>query len=524
MNSTNPGVVLGFAIALTYAGGAEALSPVPPLPVEELTEFYEAMDGDNWHRNDGWLDPETSACDWYGITCRSNDPWGFLEIDRIELRSNNLSGDLAGTQILRVVNGTLDLSHNQIGGPLPNFFTDLPPAFGQQPPKRWILANNQLEGEVPESWTRLALGELDLSGNNLTGLPDAAFRALATDEALSVSLADNQFSGQLPEWLTDIEFTQLPALGSINLCWTELEFDDPELADWVLEHHVGGPDLEACMGRERAVIDAGVSGSWFHPERDGEGFSLMLLDSGAPLIYWFTHISEGRQMWLLDVGLRTDKTLFLPSLLRTRGRFGEGFGDQEKPIHRKGSLRLDQIATGPLHGEYKIGYSTTEIPQEEGPVMFLPNPVSMRHDLVQLTRLAGTTCDNQAPNQWISGAWYDPAADGEGFVVEVTPDGRGVVYWFTYQPDGEEQAWMMGVGEFDGTKLVVDDLFQPRDTADAMPFDAGGIEDFPWGTLTMEFHDDHSGHVSYSSNLEEYGSGNYSIQRLARPSLAECDD
>lgn len=94
---------------------------------------------------------------------------------------------------------------------------------------------------------------------------------------------------------------------------------------------------------------------------------------------------------------------------------------------------------------------------------------------------------------------------------------------YLYTPDGEEQAWMMGVGEFDDATLHVDDLLQPRDTANGMPFNPSGIEPFVWGTITMEFHDEDSGHVPFESDFEEYGSDDYSIMRLARPMLAECD-
>ena len=69
---------------------------------------------------------------------------------------------------------------------------------------------------------------------------------------------------------------------------------------------------------------------------------------------------------------------------------------------------------------------------------------------IQLTRLAGTTCDNQLEHQWISGVWFNPESTGEGFVVEVIEDGRGVVYWFTYAADGSgEQVWLTGDARFD---------------------------------------------------------------------------
>jgi hypothetical protein len=112
---------------------------------------------------------------------------------------------------------------------------------------------------------------------------------------------------------------------------------------------------------------------------------------------------------------------------------------------------------------------------------------SQRYDHAPLTRLAGSTCDNQQPNQWISGAWYDPERDGEGFMVEVNIDGRGVVYWFTYTPDEwGEPAWMMGDGEFDGNTLTIDSLARPVGTRFGENFDADEIEFTHWGSLNMD--------------------------------------
>lgn len=43
-----------------------------------------------------------------------------------------------------------------------------------------------------------------------------------------------------------------------------------------------------------------------------------------------------------------------------------------------------------------------------------------------------------------------------------------------------------------------------------------------WGSLTLHLTDEASGHVFWDSVLEGYGSGDYPLQRLARPQLAHC--
>ena len=43
-----------------------------------------------------------------------------------------------------------------------------------------------------------------------------------------------------------------------------------------------------------------------------------------------------------------------------------------------------------------------------------------------------------AQNEVFSGSWFDPARAGEGFVVQILDDGRALVTWFTYPPEGGE--------------------------------------------------------------------------------------
>ena len=56
-----------------------------------------------------------------------------------------------------------------------------------------------------------------------------------------------------------------------------------------------------------------------------------------------------------------------------------------------------------------------------------------------------------------SGSWYDPAHDGEGFIVQFFSDSQAVIYWFTYNEDGT-QRWFIGLGDASGDRLVIDNL------------------------------------------------------------------
>ena len=117
-------------------------------------------------------------------------------------------------------------------------------------------------------------------------------------------------------------------------------------------------------------------------------------------------------------------------------------------------------------------------------------------------------------------------ASGEGFIVEVNEDGRGLVYWFTYLPIndfGRTQTWMIGQGDFDGSTLHISELIQPRGGQNWSRSNPERVVLDPWGELTMRFDDELSGEVSFSALDSRYGSGAFPISRLARPMLAECD-
>ncbi len=380
----------------------------------------------------------------------------------------------------------------------------------------------------------LALNYLDLSNNQLEGSIESAVKAMRETPQpgpwvlnTGLWLTDNAFSGEIdPEWFENRD------LVNINLCWNDIEITDAELDAWIAQRHWGGSHHQ-CLDRDRLELDPTVSGTWYDVHRPGEGFSLMLLEDHTPLVFWFSHISNNRQLWLFNSGQNRTTTALIGPLLRTRGEFDQGFGTIDDPLFDAGGLRLDRLGSDRLHAEFRVAYTGYDLPSEIQ-ITFPPIPdTGFRSDHYQLTRLAGSTCNNQHAMQWTSGAWYNPERSGEGFVVEVNEDGRGIVYWFTYTPEdtnddiylarsGDWQTWMTGDGHFEGNSLIIENLLQARDTVDEMPADASGIENQHWGTLTLDFHDNLSGQISFDSVFEDFGSGSYPIERLARPMLADC--
>ncbi len=134
----------------------------------------------------------------------------------------------------------------------------------------------------------------------------------------------------------------------------------------------------------------------------------------------------------------------------------------------------------------------------------------------------------------ISGSWYDPSNSGHGFMLQVlepTPPSvsdRLYAIWNTYDRAGN-QAWIFGVGEFDGnsvfmdafiTAVVIDDGSFPPTFSES----ESGLEVFPWGQLVFDFASCNSGEVTFDTGYPDFSaSGTISLIRLTRLKGQTCD-
>ncbi len=555
------------AVALALALNAPAGASVTDDERAVLEAFYQAANGDEWHRNAGWLQPGSDPCDWYGVECRFRGDLDRDLVHNVDLPGNNLSGTL-DTRIFEIVHDRLDLSDNRLGGPLDElpgspgrvdlsnnrFEGSLPTESsavasqisGGPPSSNWYLdlSRNDFEGEVPPDWPRRVW--LNLANNRLEGLPLALLEGPGFPFGEFLDLSDNRFSGELPSSLMDGNFMPHNGPGrwggGINLCWNDwLVPESVEFRDWLRSRHVGG-EFENCLSKERQPIDPSISGSWYAPSRSGEGIAAHMLDNGTMLNYFFTFDEHGRQQWLVGAQTADAHSASWRELLRTQGKFDTGLPDEDpEAIEDRGSFRIDRLDSDRVMAErVYITDETSDIclSPYPPPLNCFGNSLSDRREYERLSQLAGTTCNNGSlhpPFEQVSGAWYSPQRSGEGFLVEALPDNSAVVYWFTYKPDDSgEQAWMVGQGTLEDLGILTSpppehpyratiDLHQPVGTRYGEAFDAEEIERTAWGQLELRFGPEGDGHVYFDSNLDEYGSGDYPIERIATPQLADCD-
>ncbi len=176
-----------------------------------LVALYHATDGETWTKNDGWLS-DSPLDDWHGVAARSGRVTGLY------LSGNSLTGalpaDLAQLTSLEVLN----LRWNSLEGPLPDLSKlDLL--------KNLFLNNNQFSGEIPKWIGNLQdLERLDLSNNQLVGSIPGELGSLSA--LWDLRLSNNSLSGKLPAALAKLE-----NLEYLDLRWNEIEEPLPDLSE-----------------------------------------------------------------------------------------------------------------------------------------------------------------------------------------------------------------------------------------------------------------------------------------------------
>ncbi|HJT97156.1 MAG TPA: hypothetical protein VJ696_02490 [Rhodanobacteraceae bacterium] len=120
-----------------------------------------------------------------------------------------------------------------------------------------------------------------------------------------------------------------------------------------------------------------------------------------------------------------------------------------------------------------------------------------------------------------TGAWYDPAQSGHGILIEVLPGNQILAWWFTFNPDGTQQAWFGNVGAINGTTASITAL-QTQGGRWIPNFDPGNVTQPTWGTLTFTFTDCNHGRVDFSSSVAGYGEGHMDLTRLTQPAGLSC--
>jgi hypothetical protein len=141
-------------------------------------------------------------------------------------------------------------------------------------------------------------------------------------------------------------------------------------------------------------------------------------------------------------------------------------------------------------------------------------------------------CGDFGINAGISDAWYNPATDGQGFLIVVWENIQTMfVAWFTYdveRPPEDVQAilgepghrWLTAQGSYAGDTAMLDVYVTSGGVFDsAEPAVGPPVKD---GTMKVQFNDCNAGVITY--NISSLGlAGEIPIERIVLENVALCE-
>jgi len=260
----------------------------------------------------------------------------------------------------------------------------------------------------------------------------------------------------------------------------------------------------ALMAAE--TVDYRMSGAWFDPSHNGEGFLVEVLDEERALVYWFTYDESGGQRWFIGLGEIQGDTIAVEELLAGSGaKFGENFDPEDVDLSLAGKLLLRWSSCDRASADFTVAGVIGQL------------------TLDRLTALAGRQCGVDGPTGFPqSGSWFDRTRNGEGLVVEILPGDLALVFWLSYDPRGNP-AWFYGVGDVSGDTIWVEEMFTTSGGRFGPQFDPDDVRVEPWGSLLVELGCEF-GKMDYLSSSPGYGEGKHTLVRLTNPGGVACSE
>jgi len=252
-------------------------------------------------------------------------------------------------------------------------------------------------------------------------------------------------------------------------------------------------------------VDHRYSGAWFDPGHEGEGFIVEVLENDRAVVYWFTYRDDGRQRWMIGVGEVSGNRIVVEEMMESSGgRFGKDFDPAEVRLQTAGSLNISFQGCSEALANYSI------------------DNVGGSQALTRLTHVYGHRCGvgDSPPASDLSGSWFDPAHDGEGFVVELVGPDQAAVYWFTYNAQGE-QTWLFNTGIVKDDGIVFPELLQPVGGQFGRSFDPATVRLDPWGSLELRLNC-RGGQATYQPQASGFSSGTQNLVSLTRLQNSGC--
>ncbi|MGJ8664198.1 MAG: hypothetical protein ACSHWU_11125, partial [Marinicella sp.] len=111
-----------------------------------------------------------------------------------------------------------------------------------------------------------------------------------------------------------------------------------------------------------------------------------------------------------------------------------------------------------------------------------------------------------------TGAWFNLDESGHGIMLEVFNDDLALIWWFTFDPDGN-RTWFGGVGGIDGDTITID-ANQVSGGAFPPHFDASNVSQIPWGQIIFRVDTCGQGLLKWIPVIDGYTAGELVVNKL----------
>ena len=251
-------------------------------------------------------------------------------------------------------------------------------------------------------------------------------------------------------------------------------------------------------------VDATYSGMWYDPARSGEGIELEILPGNKAIVYFFTYPASdvaGKQVWLVGIGDVVGNGIEFADVLRpARDAQGKVTSQHWGRI----ALSFDGCGSGGMRWDGPASWGSMEVP------------------LIKLSQLDGLGCGSSgSTSAQASGAWYDPATSGNGFLLERSNASALQVLYFQLNTDGT-QRWLIGTAAPGDDGAYHASLIEPSGTRFGAGFDKTQIAKPADDVLSMSLGCA-SGSASISARTDGSTLQTFALQRLTTPAgIAAC--
>ena len=275
------------------------------------------------------------------------------------------------------------------------------------------------------------------------------------------------------------------------------------------------------------------TGAWYDPAQAGHGLFLDQLSDGRLVAWWFTFDPNGAQAWFGGVG-QIQGTTAVVAVVRTQGaRFLPNFVAADAVNTPIGTLTFNFTGCGSgrvdfaLDSEFGTGFMnlsrlTTPVGVSCGGATAATDAKNLPFWVPPSLHGGGDKSveNTVGPIAGITGAWYDPAQPGHGLFMENIGDGRVLVWWFAYGPNGG-QAWFGNIATITSGTTATIDFLKTQGGRWIPNFNAANVTNPVLGPATIVFSSCDAGVVNYNFG-QGFGSGQMILRPLLRPAGTTC--